>query len=231
MNKRRVLRGTVVIVVVVLLLPVVGCSEGPTFIDGELPVFKVGDQWVWTQLVDGESLEWAVEVSELGSLGDKECYILDSSFSPPLHGYFNFMKMWIWMDEPFFSVLKTQMDAVVLGEPVSSVVEFETEFSDQQRWPLEVGVEFTRSTTITEVTTFGGDVTTDSKMETVVVKVEGKEDIAVSAGEFSCFVIREYSEDNELQNTVWYSDEVKNDVKIVDLINGVDGELKSFTFV
>ena len=65
------------------------------------------------------------------------------------------------------------------------------------------------SYTITTETALG----TDTFDRTVLV--EGEEDVTVPAGTFSCFKIVT-SEGGEVVKTEWFSEDVKNNVKVVD---------------
>ena len=214
--------------VVAVLLSGVNCLGGTS--EGKVPVFKTGDQWLWAQVFEDTTFDMSVEITDTSVLDDEECYIMDMTFDPPLYETFDTMRLWMAVGEPFFSPLKIQMETTVLGEPYSVVTECSAEYPDEDPWPLEVGNEFTLVQTMTTTITISGETATETETETSVIKVEGKEDITVSAGEFTCFVIKDYNEENELLNTYWYSDEVKNDVKSIDAVEGENSELKSYSF-
>lgn len=76
------------------------------------------------------------------------------------------------------------------------------------KWPLTVGAEWT-------VDAIRHSILGDEPFSWTVT-VEAEEDVIVPAGTFSCFKIVWYSGDT-LEKTEWYSHDVKNLVRVVDV--------------
>ena len=220
-------RLAIVMMIAMTLFSGMNCLGGTSA--GKVPGYKVGDQWVYTHIYSDESYTMTIEVTDKSTLDGEPCYILDCSFVPDLYELYDSMRFWASTSEPYFYPMKSELEADIQGEDYSFTTEHSVEYPDGDPWPLEVGKEFSAIETITITTVISGETETETETETVVYKVEDKEEVTVAAGEFTCFKIKQYSEDDELLRTWWYSDDVKSDVKSLDSVAGENSELQSYS--
>lgn len=218
---------------IAILAAGIGCSDEKDEKDekkeGELPAYKIGDEWTYAQVYDGVDYTVTVEVVGTETINSEDCYVFDISYDPLLYEVYSTGKVWAAKSEPYFFAVKMQVEGTYLDMPSSQVIQASLEYPDGSPWPLEVGKEFKVTETTEHTALIAGETDTETETETTTWKVESKEDVTVSTGKFSCFVIKKYNEDGELLDTWWYSDEVENDVKNIDAITGDTGELESYS--
>ena len=173
---------------------------------GEAPTLAVGDTWTWSVVYEGDTNTRTETVSEVGA----DSYTVDVTFDAGLQRTAFGLDVAIGSME--LSVSKDTLDPVEqlaeITAPIATTATYTYEFDyPGARWPLAVGSEW--SYTLTTETALG----TDTFDRTVAV--EGEEDVTVAAGTFSCFKIVT-SEGGEVDKTEWFSEDVKNNVKVVD---------------
>jgi hypothetical protein len=200
-------------------------SEETTYsnssIQGELPTYEVGDQWV-AKLTLGK-LEYIVtqEVIE-----KNDCYILKALYKPPFMGIVS-STIETPKNIPSFPI-RTEITG---REGFKGVIECRYEFLDVSFWPLEVGKEVKVIEALKQTTIWGGKKNVENKKNTHIYKVEAIEEVSVPAGTFNCFRITESHEEGETLRIGWYSDKAKVEVKSIDYEIGVAAELTSYHLV
>ena len=215
---------TIVALLTALVIASIACGAAK---EGQLPVLKVGNQWVYKMVFQGIEYNLTIEMTGEDVVHGKDCYVTDLSLEPAFIGIVDSITTKI--DKATYFPVKTQMTGTVMSLPFSSVVTFSYEFPGVSYWPLEVGkeIEVIESTTMT--TTAMGETETATATKTSTYKVERIEEITVAAGRFKCFKIVEYDEAGKKLSTSWHSDKVKQDVKHIDHESGETMELKSYS--
>lgn len=227
------------ILLILLALAVVGggvaagiiLTRGPA--GGSLPTWSEGNQWVYdveiasdgtyngtlTQTVTGQEMIDAVD-----------CYTLNSTFDPTYMMITTFQE---WVEKDTLMDKEREGSWTNVNDTFTLVTKYSYEF-DKALWPLEVGKEV--AMTCNENDTEYVDTTwlyTDNWTINGTMKVEGKEKVTVTAGEFDCFKIVIRDEDGKTVSAMWYADKVKNFVKTVDYDENGDPverlELKSYS--
>jgi DUF3108-like len=165
------------------------------------------------------------EVTGEEELNGKNCYVVALSFDHSPWGASS-MSGTMWIDKEVTWPLKIQNAGEFPGGlQFSSTEETSYDFGGKSLWPLKVGKEVTATETKTTISTWE----TNTETKTSTYKVEGKEEITVSAGTFQCFKIVEYDQNGERLSTKWHSDKVKADVKTETYETGESQELASYS--
>ena len=209
-----------------LLLPACVAKEG------QLPTWEVGDQWVWSYVMEGTTATLTEEVTEEETVEGRDCYVLDMSFDPMMSSthdgvVYTTTSMKYWMDKAtgLYGV-KHEYATTYNGQAVTSSMIYS--YSPwASLFPLEIGkeVETERTTTTYLEGEQYGDILTDTEIYTVV----SKEDVTVTAGTFSCWKITYYDSASDTTQTMWWSDEAKTMVKSIDADGNTMMELQSYS--
>lgn len=200
--------------------------------EGQLPTLSTGNQWVYdfSMAVDGTyngTLTQTVTGQEM--IDDTDCYTLDWTFDSPMMGIPTFK---VWMGKDTLMEKKMEMSWTHMNDTYTSVTEYSYEF-DKALWPLEAGKEV--AMTSNETTTVYVDTTevsTTTEITNGTLKVEGKEKVAVAAGEFDCFKVVMRDDEGNVVSKAWYADQVKGWVESVsyeDDIVTMSMELESYS--
>ena len=212
------------------LLPAcAGEEEAP---EGQLPTLRVGDQWVFSYVMDGTTATLTEEIIGEETVEGRDCYVLDMSFDPVMSGtqdnvVYTITSMKYWVDKAT-GLLGVKMESTTTynGQSATS-----TETYSYNPWtspfPLEIGKEVeTENTTIHY---YEGEQYGETEVTTEKYTVVSKEDVTVTAGTFSCWKITYYDSGLNTTQTMWLADEVKSLVKMTDADGKTIMELKSYS--
>ena len=191
---------------------------------GLCPTLHTGDQWV-VRVSDDTIYTMTSEVTAIETITDKECYVFDIYFTPPVQGFIDTATA--WCDTATMDVIRMQMSGEYMDFPYIASATTSYDYSND-KWPLEVGKECDVIKTTTFSLTVLDETSTETETETCTVKVEAREEITVPAGTFTCFKIVEYAENGDISSTWWYSDRTKLEVKSINHETGETNELKSY---
>jgi hypothetical protein len=220
---KRVL-GVLVVGCLLAALPfaVTACKDGGgsggngTPSEGQLPSFEMGDTWVWSYTMYGTTYTLTEEIVGEERVEGRDCYVVDMSFDPLLSfpqvegtSTINSMKYWGDKATGIYEV-KREM----LGEYNEEDFTL-TMISDYSSWespfPLEIGKEVETEQTTTQY--MGETQAGEPTVTTIRYKVEGREEITVSAGTFDCWKMTLYDGAGDILQIVWWSDEARTIVK------------------
>ncbi len=213
------------------LFPACGVEEAEEAPEGQLPLLKVGDTWSWSYVMSGTTYTLTETVTGSETVEGRACYVIDMSFDPAIESVhdevvYTVSKMTYWADKlSGFIGVKQGTDVTGGGQTFSS---YETYIYDPwiELFPLETGKMLEASKTTTQ---YMGDQAGEPTVATEKYVVEGKEQITVEAGTFSCWKIIMYDGGGNVTMTMWYSDEAKSGVKTVDAEGNVTMELKTYS--
>jgi len=181
--------------------------------------------------MDGTTYTLTEEVTGEETVGGRVCYVISMSFDEGMSWTqgdvecaITGMTYWGDKDTGLYGV-KHETSTTCNGQVYTS-----TETYSYSTWtslfPLETGKEVEMEKTTTSY--FNGEQTGDPVVSTEAYEVESKEDITVAAGTFSCWKIIMYDDDDILQ-TMWWSDEAKTMVKSTDADGDTLMELQSYS--
>jgi hypothetical protein len=197
-------------------------------LDGTLPVFEIGDRWVTKSIVDGVEYTMISEVTGEEVYADKECYVMEQLYDPPLAGVLSSVTAKI-NKETLFLAWKRALGEN-LGISVTITYRYTIRFIGGRPSPLAVGREFEIVETKITSSSAMGETETEKTTCAYIYKVEKIEQITVPAGTFRCFKMDEYNKQGTLLNTRWLSPEVKmGNVKQLKHAEGIVTELVSYS--
>jgi len=211
------------------LLP--ACQEEGA-LEGQLPTMQVGDQWVWSYVMDGTTSLMTEEVIGEETVEGRVCYVLDMSFDPVMSStqdgvVYTTTGMKYWGDKAT-GLLGVKMEITTTG---NGQVFTQSETYSYNPWisifPLAVGKEVEMEKTT--ISYFEGEQYGETRVSTEIYKVVSKEDVTVTAGTFSCWKITYYDSAFDTTQTVWWSDQVKTMVKSTDADGKTISELQSYS--
>ncbi len=212
-----------------LLLP--ACQEEEA-LEGQLPTIQVGDQWVWSYVMDGTISLMTQEVIGEETVEGRVCYVLDMSFDPVMSSthddvVYTTAGIKYWGDKATGLLgVKMEMTTTYNGQVIT-----QSETYLYNPWtslfPLEVGKEV--ETEKTTIYYFEGGQYGETEVSTEKYKVVSQEDVTVTAGTFSCWKITYYDSALDTTQTMWWSDEVKTMVKSTDADGKTISELQSYS--
>jgi len=209
-------------------------GPGPT----EVPVWSVGDNWVYNCSYENPegtpkygSSELTVNVTGEESVGGEASYHLSEVFVPQAARDFTIAGMVLVLHVATADIWQSQANLQYLKQ-CSSIKELPGlpdcvtwAYTTSPSWPLNVGDTWD----FTKHTVAGGGMI--DEMVNRQGKVLDVEDITVPAGTFSCYHIVEYdpaSPDNYTYEH-WFNATVKSDVKIIDRDTWVGAETRVLT--
>ena len=191
--------------------------------EGQAPALKVGNKWTYELTDNGTYYTVVYEITGDGTVNGEECWVMLMSWTPDLMGV---SSMTSRMSKATLLDLQGQFSMTIAGYTASASVVCSYSPSNASPFPLEVGKQFSATTTETTTMTFMGETTTETETTAHTYKVEAVEQVTVQAGTFKCFKITDTS--NQGVSTSWYSDQAKLWVKTVS-DDGSTMELKSYS--
>lgn len=233
---------TYVLIIILMLVGVAAVAAGLTIWltgepaeeaeEGASPTIHMGDQWVWSYVMDGTSYTMAEEIIGEETVDGRDCYIVDMLFDPAMTWTHDEVtctttSMKTWTDKAtHFGGVKMEILYDCDGE-VYTWVEAYSYDPWTSLFPLEVGKEVEWELTTTQYWNDGqvGDPTVITEKYEVV----STEDITATAGTFSCFKIVMYNGEGSITGNFWYSDTVKTVVKSTDADGNTLMELLSYS--
>jgi len=201
-------------------------------LDGQLPTLQLGDRWVWTYVMDEITRTLTEEVIGEETVDGRDCYVIDMSFDPLFTWTYDdvvcsstSMKHWADKATGLLSV-KSESSYSCNGTDYTN-----TTTHSYDPWtslfPLEVGkVVETEKTSIqySDGSQVGEPVVTTERY--IIVS---QENVTVAAGTFGCWKMTMYDSATEVTQTMWYSDQVKSVVKMIDAEGNTVMELQSYS--
>jgi endonuclease YncB( thermonuclease family) len=175
----------------------------------ELPTLYVGDEWVYRS-IDNITYTLYYRVNGEEMVDNENFYVIETSYDPPWRG--NFSRGTTWVKKAAGDTMKAERSGKYRGTPFTTTWTYAYQYLGVDRWPIEVGKEYSMIMTVT-VSTPPYKPTVETV--TLRAKVEKMESITVPAGTFTCFKVVNYDENYNILSTVWYSDEVKRNVKTI----------------
>ncbi|MFC1875329.1 hypothetical protein ACFLY3_04200 [Chloroflexota bacterium] len=198
---------------------------------GRLPTCEVGDKWVWSYVMDEKTYTLTEEVIGEETVEGRDCYIIDMSFDPLLsythsEEVSTITSMKYWMDKATgLYGIKMETSGNYDGTEFTSI-----ETYSYNPWaplfPLEIGKEVETEKTTTQYS--NGDQVGEPVVTIEKYKLDSMDDVAVTAGTYSCWKIILYDGKDNITQTVWWSDKVKSMVKGTDAAGNTTMELQSF---
>jgi hypothetical protein len=196
-----------------------------------LPIWAVGDNWTYVNIT--ENVTFALAVVDVDYLfRDTPCYRLEGEIRPPLDNWAVGIR---WMYEKSTLALVGETIYAPLERAENSLITSFTRTLADNLWPLEnamvENLEIREDVEIEWSGVRAGEPwpgLPDPTSRTYQVSVEDFVKVAVRAGTFECFKILWRTLEGEPVETRWYSDEVKNFVKIVDHTTGETLELSDY---
>ena len=190
----------------------------------EMPTLHVGDEWVY-RITNGIMYTSHYKVTAEEMVDNENSYIIETSHGPPYWGINSGET--IWVKKETGDQVKTQMSSKFMGSSYTRTLTFTYQYSGDNKWPIEVGKEYSLTRISTYTVSPWGQTGTENT--TSKVRVEKGEDITVPAGTFPCFKIVNYDENDNVVSTLWYSDNAKRYVKISNNETGEIWELASYS--
>lgn len=194
---------------------------------GLLPTLYVGDTWVFREVHQGIEYTRTERIVREESMEGKACYVMQVTYDPPRDGWIYEETRWInkATQYPIFSRVSATLGAS--GATMTRLVSYSREGASN-RWPYQVGNEFTVKTSWIVTDFLDAESFTDRGESTVIYKCLSIEDIAVEAGEFRCFKTVSY-ENAQATYEYWYSDKAKTRVMTRGITNAHTIELISYS--
>ncbi len=193
--------------------------------EGMLPILHVGDQWVYRGIFNGVAYTITQKIVGEELIQGKDCYVQETTYDPDASGV---SKITYWIEKATLDVLRDQYSFEYSGVTVTCSTVYDPKYPGRGPWPKTVGSEWGETGTITGTCVASGDSDTDTDTYSMSYKVEKVEDVTVGAGTFRCIKIVVYENGIATQNT-WYSDKVKDVVKVVYLSDQDSLQLLSYS--
>jgi hypothetical protein len=194
---------------------------------GLLPTLYAGDTWVFREVYKG--IEYIKAETILGeeSMEGKVCYVMQVTYDPPLDGWIYEETRWI--DKATHYTIFSRVSATLgaSGVTMTRLVSYSRE-GETNRWPYQVGNEFTVETSWVITDFLDAESFTDRGGSTVIYNCIGIEDLAGAAGTFRCFKTVSY-ENYQATYEYWYSDKAKTHVMTSGITNAHTIELISYS--
>jgi len=215
------------IITIIVIIAAVGVGsyfllKGEEGTKAELPTYEVGDEWVYRS-TDNITYTFHYRVVGEGMVNNENSYVIETSYDPPWWGTFS--RGTTWVKKATGDTMKVERSSKYRGTPFTKTWTYAYQYLEADRWPIEVGKEYSMIWTVTISNTPYQPI---EETETFKAKVEKIESITVPAGTFTCFKIVNYDENDNLLSTFWYSDEVKRSVKTIAQTGGTT-ELVSYS--
>ena len=200
--------------------------------EGQLPTLQVGDQWVWSYVVEETIYTLTEEITGEETVEGRDCYIMDMEFDPVMSSTYDgvvytttSMKYWADKSTGLLGV-KHEYVTSTNGQGYTSTMTYSYSSWDSL-FPLEIGKEVEMEKTTTQYSE--GQQYGDPVVGTEKYTVMSKENVTVAAGTFSCWKITYYDSALDTTQTMWWSDEAKTMVKSTDADGNTIMELQSYS--
>ena len=192
-----------------------------TLTGASLPTSHVGDQWVYNMTSGEDEFTWTEEITGEDVVDGVDCFIAQITYDPE---YMGISEMTWYIDKATENPIVMEWSGEFDGNPYTGRMEYSYQFVGEM-WPIEVGNEAWYSETMTYLIIVEGEVVYRDESETTgTYIVESIEEVTVPAGTFRCLKMVSYDEEENIISTIWYSDIVKSQVKMVG-IQMMDGEV------
>jgi hypothetical protein len=181
--------------------------------DGVLPIYHVGDQWVYRETDDGTVYTNTQTVIGEELYNGIECYVIKIEYAPKYKGFFSEVTAWVnkATNDPVMMQMTVDISGITMNE--TDIYTYSLYSLFDKFWPLKVGNEVTKPCSVQVVIEGAGQSSTETYNGTRTFKIDKIETIKVNAGEFRCFKML-VSEDGEVVEEQWYSDKTQNTVKV-----------------
>lgn len=223
--KRGILVGVIVAAILIVaataIITLIPTEEG---VKAEAPTWNIGDEWVY-RVTNDITYTFHYKVIDEETVDNEDSYVLEESHDPPYQGIRIDERLWV--EKASGDTMKMQTSGMYIGDPYTRTETWTYQYSGADRWPIEVGKEYSVIRTLTYTTYPSGPAGTED--EFIRIKVEKREDITVPAGMFTCFKIVNYDENDNALSTLWYSDDAKRYVKRISNMTGETWELVSYS--
>lgn len=200
--------------------------------EGQLPTLQVGDQWVWTFVMEGSTYTLTEEVTGEEPVEGRDCYVIEMSFDPVMSSthdgvVYTTIGMRYWIDKTtcLLGVKHEYTTSADEQTYTSSLVYSYDPWASL--FPLEVGNEVETEKSATHY--FEGEQYGEIESSIEKYTVVGKENVTVIAGTFNCWKITYYDSTSDTTQTMWWSDEAKTMVKSTDQDGNTIMELQSYS--
>ena len=200
--------------------------------EGQLPALQVGDQWVWSYVMEETTLTLTEEVTGEETVEGRDCYILEMSFDPVMSSthdgvVYTTTRMRYWGDKAT-GLLGVKHEYTTTANEQSHTSSMIYSYNPwTSPFPLEVGKEVDTERTTTNYVE--GAQYGEIEVATERYAVVSKEDVTVIAGTFNCWKITYYDSTSDTTQTMWWSDEAKTMVKSTDEDGKTIMELQSYS--
>lgn len=200
--------------------------------EGQLPNVQVGDQWVWSYMMDGTNFTLTEEVTGEETVEGRDCYVIEMSFDPVMSYTrdgveYTTIGMKYWNDKAT-SLLGIKHEYTTKANEQTHTSSIVYSYNPWiSLFPLEVGKEVETERNATNY--YEGEQYGEIEVSTERYKVISKEEITVIAGTFSCWKITYYDSTSGTTQTMWWSDEVKTMIKSMDENGMTIMELQSYS--
>ena len=192
---------------------------------GRLPIYSVGDQWVFKMVSEGTEYTWTEKIIGEEALS-VSCYVMETSSEP---AFMEMTSMKMWLNKATLDERKVEYTGEYEGTPYTYVEEYSNTYEGGTMFPLIVGREATVTQTTTSYVIIDTETYPEDTEESVwTMTVEKIEEVTVTGGTFDCFKVLIYVE-GSLANTMWFSDTAKTQVKYIDHLTGDTMELLSYS--
>jgi hypothetical protein len=186
---------------------------------GLLPTWKVGENWTYLSTA-GHTYDFTMRGEY--DFGGVPIWRLEGTIDPPINGWASNVR-WDYEKSTLRLLVK-----VIWGADRDETTYFRRTSLDNL-WPLLENKSYVEEVQIERFGVVGIEGWQDPIVSvSYEVRVEAFETVAVQAGEFECFRISTRAPENTLIEERWYSDAVKNFVKIADYQTGENLELTDF---
>ena len=195
-------------------------KEGGEEVKGALPTWSTGNQWIYKNSA-GDNYTYTVSGEE--NYDDTPCYRLEGTISPPFEN-------WGPNVRRLYEKATLGLRSGTIYDSTRSQTSRYARSYSVDPWPISVGKTYAESVTFERRYLQGADTWSDTiTYRTLNVTIEAFENVTVEAGTFESFrIVTRDSTDNNLVESRWYSDTVKNVVKLVNHQTGETLELSSY---
>ncbi|HUV52998.1 MAG TPA: CARDB domain-containing protein [Dehalococcoidia bacterium] len=195
--------------------------------EGLLPTLYVGDTWVFKEVYKGIEYTRTERIVREETMEGKASYVMQVTYDPPMDGWIYEETRWInkATHYPLFSRVSATLSAS--GLTMTRLIAYSREGASN-RWPYQVGNEFTVKTSWIVTDFLDAESFTDRGESTVIYRCMSTEDILVEAGTFRCFKTVSY-DNAQATYEYWYSDKAKTRVKTRGITNAHTIELISYS--
>jgi hypothetical protein len=200
--------------------------EGVPARRGLLPTWATGDSWTYVSTA-GHSFTLTVDGET--SFEDTPCYRLTGTIDPPLEEQAQGTTQLYTSIRRLYAKSTLAVVEETVGNAENSRTTYFRRTLPENLWPLSENVEFTEEVQVERRGVIQGKVWQDPPASaSYEVSVGRSENLTVQGVTFECFRISRRTPQGALVEERWYSDLVRNFVKVVDHRTGENVELSSY---